>query len=108
MPAAGLDRVRVAVTFVLSMVGRDDVDAGRAAVSSVYVSAADRLVAVGGSSTGGAGHALATRRRGEPSLTLVAIVKLPLKFAAGREGEPGEQAVDVGDRAEAVHTPAPT
>ena len=57
-------------------------------------------VFTGASFTGVAGHRLgAGHRRATPSLTLVAIVKLALKLAAGVKVSAREQRVDVGDRA---------
>ena len=50
LPAAVLDRVRVAVTFALSM-SLATMLTRLSVVSSTYVSAADRLVAVGASLT---------------------------------------------------------
>ena len=47
LPAAGLDRVRVAVTLALST-SLATMSMRLSAVSSMYVSAAERLVAVGG------------------------------------------------------------
>ena len=42
-----------------------------------------------------------------PSLTLVAIVKLPLKFEAGENVTPASSALTSAIAPEAVHTPVP-
>ena len=42
-----------------------------------------------------------------PSLTLVAIVKLPLKFAAGVNVTPASSALTSASAPEAVQTPVP-
>ena len=42
-----------------------------------------------------------------PSLTLVAIVKLPLKLAAGVKVRPANKALTLATAPVAVHTPVP-
>ena len=62
---------------------------------------------LGASLTGVPVTALAPLTDRAPSDTLVAIVKLALKFSGRDEAHAGQEGVDVGDRADAVHTPVP-
>ena len=78
LPAAALDNVKLAVTAGLST-SLTTMSVRFSGVSSVYVSAALRFVAVGGSLTAMPVTALLpVMAAATPSLTLVASVKLPL------------------------------
>src|SRR6185503_20849688 len=102
-PAAGFDKVKVAVTLALST-SLTTISIRFNGVSSVYVSAALRFVAVGASLTGVPVTALLPVTLSAPSLTLVAIVKLPLKLAAGVKVRPARSVFTLASAPLAVHT----
>ena len=106
LPAAVFDNVSVAVMFALSM-SVTTMSVRLSAVFSVYVSAALTFVAVGASFTAVPVIVLLpVTGAATPSLTLVAIVKLLLKFAAGVNVSPASNVFTFARAPLALHTPA--
>ena len=106
LPAAAFDSVTVAVTFALST-SLTTMSIRFSAVSSVYVSAALRFVAVGASFTAVPVIVLLpVTAAATPSLTLVAIVKLALKLSAGVKVSPASNVLTSAIAPLALHTPA--
>ena len=76
-------------------------------MSSTYVSAADRLVAVGASLTAVPVTVFDPLTDRAPSDTLVSIVKLALKLRAGTKLTPARRALTSAIAPDAVHAPVP-
>src|SRR5438477_525583 len=107
LPAATFDRVRVAVMLALST-SLATMSIRLSVVSSVYVSSALRVVAVGALLTLSLHDALPILIAGAtPSLTLVAMVKLLLKFRAGLKVTPASKVLTSAIAPLALHTPVP-